>query len=72
MNIMPASDPPAHAAVRVKLGSLAKNATEGDIRRMFKDFALCGSEVQLKNGYCFVWVASKADAQRAVTSSMGV
>jgi RNA recognition motif-containing protein len=76
-NITSASDAPspgkapAPTAVRAMLANVAENATERDIRTVFKEFVLCGSEVQLKNGYCFVWVVSNAEAQRAVTSLNG-
>ncbi|KAF1847637.1 uncharacterized protein K460DRAFT_280946 [Cucurbitaria berberidis CBS 394.84] len=54
--------------VRVKLNNLAFSATEQDVRSLFNGFSLSDPGVSIKKGYGFVWVASNAEAQRAVAT----
>jgi RNA recognition motif-containing protein len=55
----------AESGVRVKLNKLPVATTEADIRALFAGFQL---EIELNKSFAFVWLASMAEAERAVTT----
>jgi hypothetical protein len=57
----------APSGVRVKLNNLPPWTTEEEVRNLFAGFTLHGPGVSIKPAYGYVWLASDAEAQRAVT-----
>jgi hypothetical protein len=57
----------APSGVRVKLNNLPPWTAEEEVRNLFAGFTLHGPGVSIKPAYGYVWLASDAEAQRAVT-----